>query len=127
MIRRLSILSSLVLAGFGLWGCTGPGQMWPSITQDGMQYGTAPVVVRQPVVPEMLVNCGGQVLVPALGMTFVAKGEAPPDSGQYLREERLAAPYRVIPPGARVSREHSPTRVNIELDNLNRIVGLYCG
>ncbi len=86
-----------------------------------------PPVVRQPVVPEMLVGCRGHVLVPALGMKFVAKGEALPEAGQYLREENLTAPYRILPPGARVSQEHSAARLNIELDGANRLIGLYCG
>lgn len=107
--------------------CSGSGQTFPNLTGDGELYGTAPVVVRQPVVPEMLVNCNAHVLVPALGMTFVPRGKAPPTAGQYLREERLSPPYRVIPPGVRVSPEQSPARVNIELDSSSRITGLFCG
>jgi hypothetical protein len=94
---------------------------------DGEFYGTAPVVVRQPVVPEMLVNCNGHVLVPALGMTLVLRSKEPPTTGQYLREERLSPPYRVIPPGVSVSSEQSPARVNIELGSAGRIIGLFCG
>lgn len=75
----------------------------------------------------MLVACRGHVFVPALGMMLVARGMAAPDDGQFLREERLTPPYRVIPAGARVSMEQSPNRLNVELDTHDRIVGLYCG
>lgn len=75
----------------------------------------------------MLVACRGHVLVPAMGMTLVPNGGVPPANGQYMREERLTAPYRIVRPGDRVSMEHSPTRLNVELDAQGRIVGLACG
>lgn len=90
-------------------------------------FAEEPAVIRQPVLPEMLVNCRGHVLVPALGMKLVMKGKEPPREGQFIREERLTAPYRVIPFGARVSQEQSPARLNVELDKYDRIIGLYCG
>lgn len=86
-----------------------------------------PPVIRQPVLPEMLVACRGHVFVPALGMVFVKHGKQPPNDGQYVREESLTPPYRILPSGARVSVETSPQRLNVELDKLNRIIGLYCG
>jgi hypothetical protein len=86
-----------------------------------------PPVIRQPVLPELLKSCRGHVLVPALGMTFVPTGAEPPKEGQFLREESISAPYRIIPPRARVSRDTSPTRLNVEIDAWQRIVGLYCG
>jgi hypothetical protein len=86
-----------------------------------------PPVIRQPVLPEMLVACRGHVFVPALGMRFVKKGKPPPTEGQYVREERLTPPYRIIPFGANVSVEQSPKRLNVELDRLNRVIGLFCG
>ncbi|MBY0509342.1 MAG: hypothetical protein K2P94_04240 [Rhodospirillaceae bacterium] len=86
-----------------------------------------PPVIRQPVLPEMLVACRGHVFVPALGMIFVKHGKQPPTEGQYLREERLTPPYRIIPAGANVSVEQSPSRLNVELDKLNRVIGLFCG
>ena len=126
MKRLTKVLIAVVVASVAS-ACSSGGQIFPSLTKDGMLYGNSPVVVRQPVVPEMLVNCNGHVLVPAMGMTFVPRGEDSPSSGQYLREERLAPPYRIIPPGARLSAEQSPARVNIEVDNSDRITGLYCG
>jgi hypothetical protein len=93
----------------------------------GVQYDKPQPVIRQPVLPEMLVACRGHVLVPALGMLLIPKGKEPPQVGQYLREERLSAPYRILPPGARVSQEMSPTRLNVELDGQGHIIGLYCG
>ena len=87
----------------------------------------APPVIRQPVVPEMLVQCRGHVLVPALGMYFVARGQDTPPSGQYLREENLTPPYRILPPRAIITKEFSAARVNVELDDQRRIIGLYCG
>jgi len=84
-------------------------------------------VIRQPVLPEYLVGCRGHVLVPALGMTFVPTGGSAPTSGQYLREERLTPPYRVIRPGDRMSQDRVMQRLNVELDSYGRIVGLACG
>jgi hypothetical protein len=86
-----------------------------------------PPVIRQPVLPEYLVGCRGHVLVPALGMMFVRAGAPAPTSGQYLREERLTAPYRVIRPGDRLSQDRNAQRLNVELDNLGRLIGLSCG
>ena len=75
----------------------------------------------------MLVPCRGHVLVPALGMLFVGRGGKTPDTGQFLREERLSAPYRIVPTGASLSRETNPSRLNVEIDKYHRIIGLYCG
>jgi hypothetical protein len=83
--------------------------------------------MREPVVPEMLVPCRGHVLVPALGMTLVLHGSAPPANGEYLREERITPPYRIISPGARLTPDENPQRLNVEVDKSNRIIGLYCG
>ncbi len=127
MTRRLKTNVAIAACALAISACAGGGQTFPDLTRDGELYGTPPVVVRQPVVPEMLVNCNGHVLVPALGMTFVRRGKEPPVDGQYLREERLSPPYRVIPPGVSLSPEQSPTRVNLELDSSSRIVGLFCG
>lgn len=93
----------------------------------GKIFEEEPPVIRQPVLPEMLVACRGHVFVPALGMVFVKHGKQPPKEGQYVREESLTPPYRVLPFGARVSVEQSPERLNVELDQRNRIIGLYCG
>jgi hypothetical protein len=84
-------------------------------------------VIRQPVLPEYLVGCRGHVLVPSLGMTFVAKSAPQPTEGQYVREESLTPPYRVIRPGDRISQELSPQRLNVELDSFSRVIGLACG
>jgi hypothetical protein len=84
-------------------------------------------VIRQPVLPEYLVGCRGHVLVPALGMAFVAKGSPLPTAGQFVREENLTPPYRVIRPGDRTSQERSFDRLNVELDAYSRVIGLACG
>ncbi|MBM3512371.1 MAG: hypothetical protein FJX59_01500 [Alphaproteobacteria bacterium] len=77
--------------------------------------------------PETLVGCRGHVLVPALGMTMVPVGGPPPAAGQYIREERLTAPYRVIRPGDRITTDRNPSRLNVELDRMGRIIDLGCG
>ncbi len=121
-----------------LAGCTGQGGMFPSFPENstpeaalaGSSSATAGIpapVIRQPVLPEYLVGCRGHVLVPALGMTFVAKNAPAPTSGQYLREERLTVPYRIIRPGDRLSQDRSTQRLNVELDAYGRVVGLACG
>ena len=113
-----------------LAGCGHEGRLFPDLHVSNpihMVGDPPPPVIREPVLPEMLVNCGGNVLVPALGMALVMRGQTPPEKGMYLREERLNAPYRILPPGSHPSAELSPKRLNIETDNANRIIGLYCG
>jgi hypothetical protein len=125
------VMGSVLLCA--LAGCQHNEQTFPSFEFTGdvplidrLIEGDPPVI-RQPVLPEMLVGCRGHVLVPALGMYFVARGKVPPSKGQYIREERLTAPYRVIPYGAHVSVEQSAARLNVELDKRGRVIGLYCG
>lgn len=118
-------LGALFLLGLG--GCETNQARFPNFQFTGRIMPPGPPVIRQPVLPEMLVACRGHVFVPALGMTFVARGKEAPADGQFLREERLTAPYRVIPAGARISMERSETRLNVELDEHERIIGLYCG
>ncbi len=127
MMQRFFILTACALLASALTACSNDGVLFPTLTEDGIVYEKPPIVLRQPVVPEMLVPCNGHVLVPALGMAFVRRGSEAPETGQYLREERLSPPYRVIPPDVRVSAEQSPKRVNIEVDRFDRITGLFCG
>ena len=127
-----STLRTLILAAaaLSLSACGRDGRLFPDIqTREviGAQFEKPQPVIRSPVLPEMLVACRGHVLVPALGMLLIPKGKDAPQSGQYLREERITPPYRILPPGARLSQEMSPTRLNVELDNQGRIIGLYCG
>lgn len=77
--------------------------------------------------PETLVECRGHVLVPSMGMVFVPAGVQPPSRGQYLREESLTPPYRVLPPGAAGTMDFVPSRLNVDLDRDNRIINLRCG
>lgn len=130
MTRHTHRLVYAAVATLLLAGCVqGPNDRFPRFRQDIsiVPPGPPPAVIRQPVVPEMLVPCRGHVLVPALGMTFVSKGAAAPGTGQYMREENLTPPYRILPPGVIVTKEHNPGRVNVELDAQKRIIGLYCG
>ncbi len=134
--RKLICIASVTAL---LAGCTGQAGMFPSYPENASPTSTTPTaaangapaipapVIRQPVLPEYLVGCRGHVLVPALGMTFVSKNAATPTSGQYIREERLTVPYRIIRPGDRLSQDRSPQRLNVELDAYSRVVGLACG
>ena len=82
------------LGAIVLVGCAeGPNRGYPYFKENlGIVRETPPAVIRQPVVPEMLVQCRGHVLVPALGMVYVARGQDAPASGQYLRLARSATP-----------------------------------
>jgi hypothetical protein len=129
-MRHSRTLVAVVLAASCLAACANTGRRAYPYFGDGFDDAAPsvpPAVIRQPVVPEMLVPCRGHVLVPALGMTFVRQGERLPAAGQYMREENLTPPFRVLPPGTLVTKEHSPSRLNVELDAQNRIIGLYCG
>lgn len=128
MLKHLPIVLTAAMAVVLTACAEGPRRGYPYFKEGlGAVKQTPPAVIRQPVVPEMLVPCRGHVLVPALGMTFVAKGDRIPPRGQYLREDNITPPYRVLPPGAFVSKEHNPDRLNVELDTEKRIIGLYCG
>lgn len=122
--KIIAVLGAVLLAGCA----QGPNRGYPYFKEGlGIVPQTPPAVIRQPVVPEMLVQCRGHVLVPALGMTFVARGADAPSVGQFLREENLTPPYRILPPRAIVTKDQSPARLNVELDDRRRIIGLYCG
>ncbi|MDX2221882.1 MAG: I78 family peptidase inhibitor [Rhodospirillaceae bacterium] len=122
VIALLAVALAVLLAG-----CGANGQLLPPIQPKPNVNPLPEARIRQPVLPEYLVGCRGHVLVPALGMTFVARGAPPPAMGQYVREERLVPPYRVVRPGDRLTQEQVADRVNIELDGLDRIIGLSCG
>ena len=94
----------------------------PDILVKGSDYARADVVGG-----DFVESYGGHVLVPALGMTFVLRSGEPPSKGQYIREESLSPPYRVIAPGARVTQDNIPSRLNVEIDDYDRVVGLHCG
>jgi hypothetical protein len=134
MTQTISKIVGLLALALPLSACGGgmaPGTLFPP--RDGaVAAGPAPdvipaPVIRQPVLPEYLVGCRGHVLVPALGMTFVARAGALPSTGQYLREESLTPPYRVARPNDRLSQDRNPLRLNVELDRYGRIIGLACG
>jgi hypothetical protein len=124
----LALLTLLTLAACTVRKDGDKTLVYPSMLESEMRPDVLPPpVIRQPVLPEMLVPCRGHVLVPALGMQFVPRNATAPDNGQFLREERLSPPYRIITPGARLSPDQNPQRLNVELDRGMRIIGLYCG
>ncbi|MCB2106731.1 MAG: hypothetical protein KDE14_03470 [Rhodobacteraceae bacterium] len=121
LTHRVATISMCAL----LAGCGAGASFFPPV-EPGADNPGAPQI-RQPVLPEYLVGCRGHVLVPALGMTLVPRYGQPPPAGQFLREENLTAPYRIIRAGDSISAEHSPERLNVEVDRANRIIGLACG
>ena len=133
-LMTVSLTVSVALSGCGAMGeffpdfdsstgRSGPSVMAPK-SSGGFQAGAA---VGGSVRPETLVDCRGHVLVPALGMTFVPTGAQPPSRGQFLREESLTPPYRVLPPGAAGTMDYVPSRLNVDLDGDNRVINLRCG
>ncbi len=128
MSPRLILLAMTALALAGCMVKTEGNKryIYPSILEEEDKV-EGPPVIRQPVLPEMLVACRGHVLVPALGMLFVPRNTTAPPQGQFLREESLSPPYRIIAPGARITQDMNAVRLNVELDKARRIVGLFCG
>lgn len=119
-----------------LSGCGAIGQFFPDFNggPDGVSSGMSSGVtmtrdggMMSAPNADMLMSCRGHVLVPAMGMTFVPFGGQPPSRGQFLREESLTAPYRVLPPGSMGTMDNVPSRLNVDLDGNNRIIGLRCG
>jgi hypothetical protein len=137
-------ISTLFVAALGLSGCSAIGQYFPDFEPTG---DPAPVSSSMSSPPassggamtssaqmgsatldaNALMACRAHVLIPAVGMTFVPTGGRVPASGQYLREESLTPPYRVLPPGAAATRDYIVNRLNIDVDRNNRIVNLRCG
>lgn len=125
----------LVGLSLSLAACGAMGEFFPDFdasapSASGGMSGPATAGTMPPagaVMPETLVACRGHVLVPAMGMTFVPAAGRPPSRGQYLREESLTPPYRVLPPGAAGTMDYVPSRLNIDLDRDNRIINLRCG
>ena len=140
MLRsRLLILTATIGIGLALAGCDHV-LFTPNTYKDQEQFvrvtdsmghvyfvtvGSKPVP-HPAMTPETLVGCRGHVLLPAVGMTLVLAGKAPPAAGQYLKEERIPPPYRVLRADGEITDE-MPSRLNVEVDRSYRIVGLYCG
>lgn len=130
-MRNLVVMFALTVA---LSGCGAMGEFFPdfdpssrdgaSIMNDRSGRGS---MATGTVRPETLTVCRGHVLAPAIGMTFVSFGGQAPSNGQFLREESLTPPYRVLPPGAAMTMDNVPSRLNVDLDGNNRIVNLRCG
>ena len=135
-------LAILFVLSAGLAGCSAIGQYFPdfeptadtmsSSTAASMRSTSAPVMPGSPptaatVDAGMLMACRGHVLIPAMGMTFVPVGGRVPAAGQFLREESLTPPYRVLPPGAMATQDYNPSRLNVDLDRNDRIINLRCG
>ena len=47
--------------------------------------------------------------------------------GEALDGMALEGPVRVLPPGAMMTMDHRPERLNVELDAAGRIARLWCG
>lgn len=131
-MHRTAIIFALAVA---LTGCGAIGEFFPDFDSSGGNSGSSVMMDRQSsgvsnggsIRPETLVSCRGHVLVPAMGMTFVPYGRPAPSSGQFLREESLTPPYRVLPPGAAATMDNVPSRLNVDVDRNNRIVNIRCG
>jgi len=106
---RTAIMITLATA---LSGCGAVGEFFPDFNSSGGNTGSSMVMDRgssgmsngSSIRPETLVSCRGHVLVPAMGMTFIPYGRPAPSNGQFLREESLTPPYRVLPPGAAAAK-----------------------
>ncbi len=130
-MRNSFVLFALTVA---LSGCGAMGEFFPDFdpsSREGASMmndrGGRGAAAMNSVRPETLMGCRGHVLAPAIGMTFVSFGGQAPSNGQFLREESLTPPYRVLPPGAATTMDNVPSRLNVDLDRNNRIVNLRCG
>ncbi len=125
-----SIFTLIILAAV-LPGCGAMGEFFPDFESDGgsgsMRSSEGRSFAATSIRPETLVACRGHVLVPAIGMTFVPYGGQVPERGQYLREESLTPPYRVLPPGAAATMDNVPSRLNLDLDRAGRVINIRCG
>ncbi|SLN45689.1 Peptidase inhibitor I78 family protein [Roseovarius litorisediminis] len=41
--------------------------------------------------------------------------------------ETLGVPFRILPPGSAMTMDHNPKRLNVSVDDANRISRLWCG
>ena len=119
----LGVLSLGLLAGCSVF----EGDWFPNY--DGSARGAFGTGEATPVVPTAreLAPCRGDAMLPAVGMTLVLRGAQIPPEGRFVREERLTAPYRILPPGSRMTMDYLQNRLNIEVDRQSVITGLRCG
>jgi len=127
MGRKLLAMGVAVL----LAGCGTFEEYFPNfLGTDGDDIDTASssrVTSPRTLNPGTLNACRGHVLVPAVGMIFVRRGESPPSAGRYLMEAYVTPPYRILRLGSPGAQDYSPSRLNIVLDPDGRITNLRCG
>lgn len=75
----------------------------------------------------MLAGCGQDKAAPpdvcGAGALQMLRGQP----REALDISALSGPVRVLPPGAMMTLDHRPDRLNVELDDADRITRLWCG
>ena len=66
--------------------------------------------------PDLAESCGAEALQHLVGQPQAALGV-----------EAITAPTRILPPGAAMTMDHRPGRLNADLDDTGTIQRLWCG
>jgi Peptidase inhibitor I78 family len=87
-----------------------------------------PITARGPVAPQRTINIVLSLNVCDPGAARFAVGQAAtPSLIESIRQRSNAQFVRVLPTGAGATRDYIANRINIQLDEANRIVDIRCG
>jgi len=122
-MRHFSAVTiTLILAACA--GSQGPEGSAPAVKTSAPD--AAPVAVEARG-GEELGRCNGLGFVAFVGRPLVRAGDPLPDSGGYLHVKDLPAPHRVLAPGAPMTMDYRPDRLNVEVTKDGIVRRLYCG
>jgi hypothetical protein len=72
-------------------------------------------------------TCAADQLQDRIGGPLLSSSAPPPAQGPFLRVSDLPHPQRILPPGAMVTQDHRPDRLNVFIDAVGRITQITCG
>ncbi|MFC9971123.1 I78 family peptidase inhibitor [Spirillospora sp. NPDC127200] len=91
-------------------------------------FGAFPAAAQATTAPAAS-SCDTKALKSQLvGKTLATRSGPGPQAGpDMISEASLPLPYRVLRPGAFITHDFDPDRLNVMIDRDNRIIDAYCG
>ncbi|MCF8481002.1 MAG: hypothetical protein K9H25_11265 [Rhodospirillum sp.] len=72
-------------------------------------------------------TCIADQLQDRVGGPLLSSSAKPPAQGPFLRVSDLPHPQRILPPGAMITEDMRPDRLNVFIDAVGRITKITCG